>query len=137
VADSRDQQTQIDAIDELVTDINAMTTLTLPAGTQMYSELNNGLNPEPYYRVIIQQLSLGTRIPTSILIGSQAGTLSASMKDRHDYYELLGDIQQDILTPALMDILGRYQASGQLAEGTINIEWDDAPDWIEDMKDET
>ena len=137
VADSRDQQTQIDAIDELVTDINAMTTLTLPAGTQMYSELNNGLNPEPYYRVIIQQLSLGTRIPTSILIGSQAGTLSASMKDRHDYYELLGDIQQDILTPALMDILKRYQASGQLAEGTINIEWDDAPDWIEDMKNET
>lgn len=136
VADTRDQQAQIDAIDELVTDINAMTTLTLPAGTQMYSELNNGLNPEPYYRVIIQQLSLGTRIPTSILIGSQAGTLSASMKDRHDYYELLGDIQQDVLTPALMDILTRFQMSNQLPEGNLTIEWDDAPDWIEDMKTE-
>lgn len=137
VADTRDQQTQIDAIDELVTDINAMTTLTLPAGTQMYSELNNGLNPLPYYKVVIQQLSLGTRIPTSILIGSQSGTLSASMKDRKDYYELLGDIQQDTLTPALMDILKRFQTSGQLADGNIQIVWDDAPDWIEDMKDES
>jgi len=87
----------------------------------------------PYYRVIIQQLSLGTRIPTSILIGSQAGTLSASMKDRHDYYELLGDIQADVLSPALMDILTRFQTSGQLPGGNLSIEWDEMPDWIEDM----
>lgn len=135
VADTRDQQTQIDAIDELVTDINAMTTLTLPAGTQMYSELNGGLNPEPYYRVIMQQLALGTRIPMSILIGSQAGALSASMKDRHDYYELLTDIQEDVLTPALVEILQRFQVSGQLPGGNITIEWDDMPDWIEDMNE--
>lgn len=133
VADSRDQQTQIDAIDELVTDINAMTTLTLPAGTQMYSEMNNGLNPEPYYKVIVQQLSLGTRIPTSILIGSQAGTLTASTKDRHDYYELLGDIQEDVLTPALREILMRYQESEQLTGGEINIEWNVAPQWNNDV----
>lgn len=133
VADTRNQQEQIDAIDELVTDINAMTTLTLPAGTQMFSERNGGLNPEPYYRAIIQQLSLGTRIPTSILIGSQAGTLSASMKDRHDYYELLGDIQQDVLTPALMDILTRFQTSNQLPGGNIRIEWNKMPEWIEEM----
>jgi hypothetical protein len=136
VADTRDQQTQIDAIDDLVTDINAMTTLTLPAGTQMYSERTSSLDPEPYYRVIMQQLALGTRIPMSILIGSQAGALSASMKDRHDYYELLGDIQQDVLTPALMDILTRFQSSGQLPEGNIIVEWDEMPDWIEDVKDE-
>jgi hypothetical protein len=135
VADTRDQQTQIDAIDELVTDINAMTTLTLPAGTQMYSELNGGLNPEPYYRVIMQQLSLGTRIPMSILIGSQAGALSASMKDRHDYYELLTDIQEDVLTPALVEILQRFQTSNQLPGGNIVIEWDEMPSWIEDMNE--
>ena len=134
VAESRNQQEQIDAIDDVVTDINAMTTLTLPAGTQMYSEKTNGLNPEPYYRVIIQQISLGTRIPTSILIGSQAGTLSASMKDRHDYYELLTNIQADVLTPALMDILTRYQESGQLAAGKIDIEWNDMPAWLDEMK---
>lgn len=132
VADTRNQQEQIDAIDDLVTDINAMTTLTLPAGTQMYTEKSKGLDPVPYYDVIVQQLSLGTRIPTSILIGSQAGTLSASMKDRHDYYELLGDIQEDVLTPALMDILSKFQASGQLPQGDMNIEWSDAPDWIYD-----
>ena len=132
VADSRNQQEQIDAIDELVTDINAMTTLTLPAGTQLYTEMNQGLDPEPYYRVVIQQLALGTRIPTSILIGSQAGSLTASTKDRHDYYELLGDIQSDILTPALMDILKRFQMSGQLDDGEIIIEWNVEPAWSDE-----
>lgn len=132
VADSRDQQTQIDAIDDLVVDINAMTTLTLPFGTQMLTEGTTGLNPEPYYKVVMQQISMGTRIPMSILVGSQSGTLTASMKDRKDYYEMLGDVQADILTPALVDILTRYQESGQLAPGKITIEWDEAPDWILD-----
>jgi len=131
VADTRNQQEQIDAIDDLVTDINAMTTLTLPAGTQMYSERSNSLDPEPYYRVINQQLAMGTRIPTSILIGSQAGALSASMKDRHDYYELLTDIQGDVLNPVLMDILMRFQASGQIGAGDITIEWEDMPVWAD------
>ena len=137
VADSRNQQEQIDAIDELVTDINAMTTLTLPAGTQMYTEMNQGLNPEPYYRMVMQQLAFGTRIPTSILIGSQAGSLTASEKDRHDYYELLGDIQADVLTPALMNILERFVESKQLIDGVVSIEWNVAPAWKPEGTDET
>jgi len=137
VADSRNQQEQIDAIDELVTDINAMTTLTLPAGTQMYTEMNQGLDPEPYYRMVIQQLAFGTRIPTSILIGSQAGSLTASEKDRHDYYELLGDIQADVLTPALMDILQRFVKSNQLTDDVVGIEWNVEPAWKPEGTDES
>jgi len=131
VPESRNQQEQINAIDELVTDINSMTTLTLPAGTQMLSERPGSLDPSPYYQAVIQQISLGTRIPVSVLIGAQAGTLSASMKDRHDYYELLGDIHDDVLTGALTDVLTRLQVSGQLPDGEFVVEWEDMPEWVE------
>lgn len=134
VPDSRDQQAQIDAIAELVVDINAMTTLVLPNGTTVESEGNIGLNPEPYYKVIVQQIAVGTRIPTSILTGSQAGTLTASMKDRHDYFELLGDIQSDILTPVLTDILKRCQLNGMLPDVEFMIKWDECPDWLDEIE---
>jgi len=130
VPDSKDQQAQIDAISELVVDINAMTTLTLPNGTEMLTEGVSGLNPAPYYSVIVQQIAVGTRIPTSILTGSQAGTLTASMKDRHDYYELLGDVQSDVLTPALMAILKRFQMANMIPEAEFVIKWEEVPEWI-------
>lgn len=133
VPDSRDQQEQIDVMSDLVVDISAMTTLVLPHGTEMMNEKMPGLDPEPYYKVIVQQIAIGTRVPTSILTGSQAGTLTASMKDRHEYYELLNDIQQDVLTPALMEILNRFQLSNQLPEEDFVIEWEDCPEWIEGL----
>lgn len=130
VPDSKDQQAQIDAISELVVDINAMTTLTLPHGTEMLTEGVNGLDPEPYYNVIINQIALGTRIPSSVLTGSQAGTLTASMKDRHDYCELLDDIRTDVLTPALMDIIKKFQLAKMLPDEEFIINWEDVPEWI-------
>ena len=137
VPESRDQQSQIDAIADLTIDINAMTTLTLPYGTDMITESNMGLNPEPYYNVILQQIALGTRIPVSILVGGQAGSLTASMKDRKDYYELLDDVQSDVLTPALTELFKRLQLSNQLPDTEFAIEWDKAPDWIIDKGDDT
>jgi phage-related protein (TIGR01555 family) len=128
--DSVDQQAQIDAIDELVTDINAMTVFTLPHGSQMLSGNANSLNPKEYFDVCLQMISVGSRIPVSILRGSVAGSLTASEKDRKDYFELLDNIQKEILTPALKDILNRFQASGQLMQKEFMIEWDRTPIWM-------
>ena len=127
--DSSDPQTQIDAIDELVTDINAMTVLTLPHGTEMITESGSGLNPKEYFETCLQMISIGSRIPVSILRGSVAGSLTSSEKDRKDYFELLDNIQKEIITPAMMNILQRFQASGQLPEQEFLIEWDRAPIW--------
>jgi len=128
--DSPDPQTQIDAISELVTDINAMTVLTLPNGTEMLTEKGTNINPKEYFDVCLQMISVGSRIPVSILRGSVAGSLTASEKDRKDYFELLDNIQKEILTPALMDILKRFQASGQLSKQEFLIEWDRTPIWM-------
>lgn len=128
--DSADQQAQINAIDELVTDINAMTVLTLPHGSEMISERSGGLNPKEYFDSCLQLISIGSRIPVSILRGSVAGSLTASEKDRKDYFELLDNIQKELITPALMDIIRRFQASGQLKDQEFLIEWDRTPIWM-------
>jgi len=132
--DSADPQAQIDAIDELVTDINAMTVLTLPFGSQMLTESGSGLSPKEYFDTCLQAISIGSRIPVSILRGSVAGSLTASEKDRKDYFELLDNIQKEILTPALTDILHRFQASGQLPEQEFLIEWDRTPIWTVEVE---
>jgi len=128
--DSSDPQTQIDAIDETTTDVNAMTVLTMPHGTGVFTGTPGALNPTNYFDTCLQMISIGTRIPVSILRGSVAGSLTASEKDRKDYFELLDNIQKEILTPALTDILHRFQASKQLPEQEFMIEWDRTPIWM-------
>lgn len=124
--DSADPQAQIDAIDEVSADINAMTVLTMPPGTEVFAGSPGALNPKNYYAVAMEQIAMGSRIPVSILRGSVAGALSASEKDRKDYYELLHDIQKTQATPAAMDLLTRLQKSGQLSEQQFMISWTDA-----------
>jgi hypothetical protein len=126
---SEDEQAQIDAISDVATDINAMTVLTMPAGTEVVTGTPGALNPKEYFDTCVQMISIGSRIPVSILRGSVSGALTASEKDRKDYYELLDNIQKEILTPALMDILKRFQASGQLPEQEFLIEWERTPIW--------
>jgi len=121
--DSSDQQTQIDAIDDVVTDLNAMTVLTMPFGTQVFTGSTGSLNPKPYLDVNLELIAIGSRIPVSILRGSVAGSLTASEKDRKDYFELLENIQKNITTKAMMRILERMQEAGQLSEQKFLISW--------------
>jgi hypothetical protein len=132
--DSADPQTQIDAIDEVTADINAMTVLTMPPGTEVITGATGALNPSNYYTVAMEQISVGSRIPVSILRGSVAGALSASEKDRKDYQELLHEIQKTQITPAVRELLQKFQASGQLSEQEFIINWKIAPTLILEEK---
>lgn len=126
--DSEDPQAQIDAIDGVTTDINAMTVLTMPPGTEVVTGGTGALNPKEYFEVITKQIAIGSRIPTSILTGSQAGTLTASEKDRVDYSQLLASIQDTVLTPALNDLIHRLQETGQVkSNGAFKIAWERTP----------
>lgn len=121
--DSADSQAQIDAIDEVTTNMNAMTALTMPPGTEVVTGSPGALNPKNYFDACLQLISIGTRIPVSILRGSVAGSLTSSEKDRKDYSELLDSIRKTLATPALIDIIHRLQASGQLPEQEFMIKW--------------
>lgn len=124
------KQETIDGISNIAEEINTKTALTFPPGTDVKGTKTISMNPEPSYKVIMQQISIGTRIPVSILAGSQSGTLSASEKDRKDYYELLDNIQKNILTPALTSLLKKFQESGQLQQKDFIIKWDRTPVWL-------
>lgn len=117
------KQTQVDAIDEAVADINAKSVLTVPAGTKVETHHPGGLPPEGFYNVTVNQIAAGSRIPVSILLGSQRGTISASEKDRKDYYELLKSIQINYISPMLIKIINLFQASKQLPEGEFTIKF--------------
>lgn len=131
--ESSDSQAQIDAIDEAATNINVATVLTMPPGTGVFTGAPGALNPKNYFDACLQMISIGSRIPQSILRGSVAGSLTASEKDRKDYFELLDNIQKELLTPALTDIITRLQAAGQLPQQEdFIITWESTPIWMKE-----
>ena len=127
VAGDGASQEQIDAIDDSVTEINAKTVITFPPGCKIDTHRPGALDPEPYYSVISSQIAGGANIPVSILLGAQKGALEAATKDRKDYADMLASIRAAVITPALTEILKKFQASGQLPRQEFVIEWA-APD---------
>jgi len=111
------EQGEIDLIDEIVSEINTKSVLTLTPGCKIQHDSPGALDPVKYYDVITAQISGGSNIPISILMGAQAGAVQASTKDRKDYADFLHAIQVNDLTPALTQLLKRFQASGQLPKG--------------------
>jgi len=110
-------QEEIDLIDEIVSEINTKSILTLTPGCKIQYDRPGALDPVKYYDVITAQISGGSNIPISILMGAQAGAVQASSKDRKDYADFLHAIQVNDLTPALIQIIKRFQASKQLSKG--------------------
>ena len=117
-------QTYIDAIDSVVADINAKSVFTLPYGVSVQTFSPTFINPAQFYPVFLNQVAAGSRVPVSILIGSQAGTLTASEKDRSDYFELLRSIQRLFIEPALYRIVHLLQASGQLPKVDFELKFE-------------
>ena len=116
-------QTQMDTIDGITSEMNAKTVLTLPPGSELHTDRPGALDPTKYYQVMNNQIAGGCNIPISVLLGSQAGALQASQKDRADYADFLVALQVHDVTPALKDILKRYQTTGQLPKTEFAIEW--------------
>ncbi len=109
-------QDEIDLIDEIVSEINTKTILTLTPGCTIQHDRPGALDPEKYYNVVTAQISGGSNIPISILMGAQAGAVEASTKDRKDYADFLHAIQVNDITPALTQTIKRFQASGQISK---------------------
>ncbi len=123
VAGEEANQTQIDQIDEVVTEINSKTVITLPPGCKVETHRPGALDPEKFYNVICNQIAGGANIPVAILLGAQKGMVEAASKDRKDYADMLATIQKTVLAPALTEIVKKIQASGQLPQGEFLIKW--------------
>jgi len=124
IAPPRATQSQIDAIDSALEDVNARSAMTFPHGTTIETHPPSGLNPEQYAKIPIQNISAATRIPISILIGSQPGALSSSLTDMRDYASTLSSIQNNVISPVLHQIFEKLQLGGQLPMVRFKIVWE-------------
>lgn len=120
---ARDPQGQVDAIEEISRDLNTKTVLVLPPKTNVVAQHPGALDPASYYQAVMSQISVGTDIPVSILTGAQSGQ-GVSENDRRDYGEFISALQENDLVPVLRDIIGKFQASGQLPDVEYEIKWD-------------
>jgi len=119
---SNDPQGQVDAIEEITRDLNTKTVLVLPPKSTVHAQQPGALNPDGYYRAVISQISAGSNIPVSVLIGAQSGQ-GVSENDRRDYGEFIQTLQNSDLTPALHAIISKFQISGQLPKNEFEISW--------------
>jgi len=56
----------------------------------------SALNPEPYYKAILENLSAGTGIPEALLRGAQAGALTGSEVNEREYFKVISSIQSKV-----------------------------------------
>ena len=124
IAPPRASAAQITAIDTALTNVNTKSAMTFPFGTDVNTNSPSGLNPGPYADIPINNISAATRIPISILIGSQAGALASSLTDARDYAGTLSGIQNNTITPILDEIFWYLQRSHQLPYEQFKIVWE-------------
>lgn len=56
----------------------------------------SALNPEPYYKAILENLSAGTGIPEAVLRGAQAGAVTGSEVNERSYFKVVSSIQSKV-----------------------------------------
>ena len=56
----------------------------------------SALNPEPYYKAVLENLSTGTGIPEAVLRGAQAGALTGSEVNEREYFKVISSIQSKV-----------------------------------------
>lgn len=74
--------------------------------------MGTALNPEPYYKPIMENLATGTCIPEAILRGVQAGALTGSEVDTKQYFKVISSIQSKF-EPYVRSLIDFIIASGQ------------------------
>lgn len=120
----RASDAQIKIIDDALSDINTQTAMAFPYGTMFESHPPSGLNPAPYAKIPIDNIAAATRIPLSILIGTQKGALASSLTDARDYASTLSAIQENIITPLLNNLFWTLQKANVLPYKKFEIVWE-------------
>lgn len=73
----------------------------------------HALNPQEYYKPIMESLAIATEIPEPILRGAQAGTLTGSEVNVGEYWNTVSKAQK-LYEPYLRWLIDRLKASGQI-----------------------
>ena len=81
----------------------------------------SALNPEPYYKAILENLSAGTGIPEALLRGAQAGALTGSEVNEREYFKVISSIQSKV-EPIVRQLITWIlpQATGEVVDFEVN-----------------
>jgi hypothetical protein len=71
------------------------------------------LNPEPYCVPIVESLSCGSGINTTILRGAQAGALEGSEVNERGYFKFISGIQT-LVEPCVWELIDKLMETGQI-----------------------
>jgi hypothetical protein len=71
------------------------------------------LNPEPYYTMLMENISAGCGIPLAMLRGVNAGQLTGSEVNERQYFKLVSDAQSRF-EPAIRELIDRLIECGQI-----------------------
>jgi hypothetical protein len=115
-------QEKTDAINSL-SNHNSKTVVYIPFQWNVKDILKPGGNLAiaRTYKVILEQISAGSGIPVSILIGAQRGQISD--EDKATYARLVGAKQVNTMSPTLTKWMRQYQIAGQVEPGEITLDW--------------
>jgi hypothetical protein len=71
------------------------------------------LDPKAYNDMALEALSMGTRIPTDVLRGASAGTISGSEVNERSKYQMISS-EQSLVEPVVRELINRLIDTGQI-----------------------
>jgi len=81
----------------------------------------SALNPEPYYKAVLENLSAGTGIPDAVLRGVQAGAVTGSEVNERGYFKVISSVQSKV-EPYVRQLVQwvKGQAGAQVEDFEVN-----------------
>lgn len=84
--------------------------------------MDKGVNPTPYLDHQFHRLSLVSRVPKTILMGTEAGKVTGSEWNIKEYHALISDMRRE-LERYIQELLRKAQLWGILPPGRLEVEW--------------
>jgi len=82
----------------------------------------SALNPEPYYKAILENLSTGTGIPEAILRGAQAGAVTGSEVNEREYFKVVSSVQSKV-EPYIRQLVAWVMAYAGVEVEDFEVNW--------------
>ncbi len=97
------------------------------------------MNPKEFFTNALNDISAGSKIPATILIGQQTGRLASDEDSKH-FLSVVQSRRENFMTQLVADLIDWMMLTGVLAVSKYEIEWDDllarsAKEKLESAKD--
>lgn len=99
-----DWEDHIDEMNQQLDGITNKSNVTMPPGHTLDTESTDGnIDPEPFVTTLVNQTCAGAEITRSVLLGTQAGTVSGSSTDIKNYYNQVQRAQRNTHEPKMRE----------------------------------